>query len=214
MAQSYYCMGCGESYTKLSIKSNWFLVRHGETEWNKIDRIQGFSDTHLNKNGRAQAKATAALLKDKHIDLIISSDLARAKQTAEIIAEATGAEIILNKSLREMDYGLLEGMLIPEVNEKYGGFLDRPYEQLGGETFEAVEARAMQALHNHKKDYHNKNVVIVTHGALLGLAMKNIKKLSHAKSTGLKIGNAEAIKLEIGDPCKTCGGDLYETAVQ
>jgi broad specificity phosphatase PhoE len=210
-------MSCGKEYSDLKIKSNWFLVRHGETDWNKgetdpnkIDRVQGSSDTHLTENGRAQAKATAELLKDKHIDLIISSDLARAKQTAEIIAETTGAELILDKSLREMDFGILEGMSIPEVNEKYGGFLDRPYKQLGGETFEEVEARAMQALHNHKKDYHNKNVVIVTHGALLGLVMKNIKKLTHAKSSGLKIGNAEAIKLEIGDPCDNCGGDLYE----
>ena len=97
-----------------------------------------------------QAKATAELLKDKHIDLIISSDLARAKQTAEIIAETTGAELILDKSLREMDFGILEGMPIHEVNEKYGGFHDRPYKDLGGETFEEVEARAMQALHDHK----------------------------------------------------------------
>jgi broad specificity phosphatase PhoE len=213
-------MSCGEPHANLKIKSNWFLVRHGETDWNKgetdgsnIDRVQGSSDTHLSEHGKMQAKATAELLKDKHIDLIISSDLARARETAEIIATTTGAELILDKSLREMDFGILEGMPIPEVNEKYGGFLDRPYKQLGAETFEEVEARAMQALHSHKKDYRHKNVVIVTHGALLGLVMKNIKKLTHAKSSGLKIGNAEAIKLEIGDPCKMCGGDLYESII-
>ena len=217
MTQSYYCMSCGAQYPHIEIKSNWFLVRHGETDWNKgetdkneIDRVQGSSDTHLTGHGKMQAKATAELLKDKHIDLIISSDLARARETAEIIAATTGAELILDKSFREMDFGILEGMPIAEVNEKYGGFLDRPYKQLGGETFEEVEARAMQALHDHKKDYHNKNIVIVTHGALLGLVMKNIKKLTHAKSSGLKIANAEAIKLEIGDPCKKCGEDLYE----
>ena len=211
-------MSCGEPYANLIIKSNWFLVRHGETDWNKgetdpdkVDRVQGSSDTHLSEHGKMQAKATAELLKGKHIDLIISSDLARARQTAEIIAKTTGAELILDKSLREMDFGILEGMPIPEVNEKYGGFHERPYKELGGETFEEVEIRAMQALRNHKKDYHGKNIVIVTHGALLGLVMKNIKKLTHAESSGLKIGNAEAIKLEIGDPCEKCGEDLYES---
>jgi probable phosphoglycerate mutase len=218
MTQSYYCMSCGESCASLKIKSNWFLVRHGETDWNegetdptKTDRVQGSSDTHLTENGRAQARATGLLLKDKHIDIIISSDLARAKETADIIAETTGAEIVFDKSLREMHFGIIEGMPISEVNEKYGGFLERPYKQLGAETFEEVEQRAMQALGNHKKDYHDKNVVMVTHGALLGLVMKNIKKLNHAESSGLKIGNAEVIKLEIGDPCKKCGHDLYET---
>ena len=208
----YFCMSCGKEYSNLKIKSNWFLVRHGETDWNKIERIQGHSDTHLNQTGVAQAEATANFLKDKHIDLIVSSDLARAKETAEIIAKATGAEIIFDEALREMYYGSLEGMSIPEVNEKYGGFLDRPYKELGGEVFEEVEERAMKALHNHRKDHEHKNVVIVSHGALLGLVIKNIRKIDHAKSSGLKIENAEAIKLEIAEPCDSCGGDLYESA--
>jgi broad specificity phosphatase PhoE len=205
-------MRCGREYSDLKITSNWFLVRHGETDWNKAERIQGHTDTHLNETGIKQAEVTADFLKDKHIDLIISSDLARAKETAEIIAKATGAEIIFDEALREMYYGSLEGLFIPEVNEKYGGFLDRPYKELGGEIFEEVEERAMRALHKHRKDYEHKNVVLVSHGALLGLVIKNIKKIDHAQSTGLKIENAEVIKFEIGKPCESCGGDLYEGA--
>jgi broad specificity phosphatase PhoE len=208
---NYFCMGCGKEYSHLQIKSNWFLVRHGETDWNKTERLQGHTDTHLNETGRAQAEITATFLKDKHIDLIISSDLARAKETAEIIARSTGAEVIFDSGLREMNYGGLDGMFIPEVNEKYGGFLERPYKELGGETFGEVEERAMKALRDHRKNYEHKNVVIVTHGALLGLVMKNIRNIDHAKSAGLKIKNAEAIKLEIGESCENCGGDLYET---
>lgn len=195
----------------MKIKSNWFLVRHGETDWNKEERILGQTDMPLNETGIKQAEATANLLKDKHIDLIVSSDLVRARKTAEIIAKATGAEIILDRSLRELYCGSLEGMYIPEVNEKYGSFLDRPYKELGGETFEEVEERAMKALLNHRKDHEHKNVVLVSHGALLGLVLKNIRKIEHAKSTGLDIGNAEVIKLEIGEPCDNCGGDLYES---
>lgn len=207
---NYFCMGCGRGYSDLKIKSNWFLVRHGETDWNRKERIQGHADTHLNETGIAQAEATADFLRDTHIDLIVSSDLARAKETAEIIARATGAEVIFDEALREMDFGDLEGMFIPEVNEKYGDFLGRPYKELGGEVFEEVEERAMGALHKYRKDHEHKNIVIVSHGALMGLVIKNIRKIDHAKSAGLNIGNAEAIKLEIGEPCDNCGGDLYE----
>lgn len=203
-------MGCGKEHPDLKIRSNWFLVRHGETDWNREERIQGYSDTRLNENGIAQAEAAADFLKDKHIGLIVSSDLARAKKTAEIIAKATGAEIVLDAALREMDFGSLEGMPIPEVNKKYGGFLERPYGELGGEVFEEVETRAMEALGRHRKGREDTNVAIVSHGALLGVVMKNIRKIDHAASTGLEIGNAEIIKLEIGDPCDGCGGDLYE----
>lgn len=209
---NYFCMGCGREYSDLKIKSNWFLVRHGETDWNKENRILGHTDKHLNETGVKQAEIAADFLRDKHIDLIVSSDLARAKKTAEIIAKVTGAEIILDKSLREIHCGSLEGMLIPEANEKYGAFLDRPYKDLGGEALEEVEERAMTALRNHRKDHKHKNVVIVSHGALLGLVIKNIRKISHAESTGLNIRNAEIIKLEIGEPCENCGGDLYEGA--
>jgi probable phosphoglycerate mutase len=207
-------MSCGKEYPNLKIKSNWFLVRHGETDWNKEDRILGHTDIPLNETGREQAEVTAFFLKDKHIDLILSSDLSRTKETAEIIARATGAEVILDKALREINCGSLDGMSIPEVNKKYGNFLDRPYKELGGETFEEVEERAMKAWRNHRKDHEHKNVVIVSHGAFLGLVMKNIRNIDHAESTGLNIGNAEVIKLEIGEPCDSCGGDLYEIMVR
>jgi broad specificity phosphatase PhoE len=211
MHNNYSCLSCGTVYPSLEIESTLFLVRHGETDWNKIGRIQGHMDTPLNETGIAQAKATAEQFRGEHINFIISSDLARAKQTAEIIAEATGAELILDASFREMKYGVIDGMLIHEVNEKYGQFHERPYKELGGESFAEVEERAMRALHNHRKRYHHKNVVIVTHGALLGVVMKNIRNITHEKSAGMKIGNAEAIRLEIGEPCKVCGGDFYES---
>lgn len=211
--QNYFCMSCGKEYSDLKIKSNWFLVRHGETDWNKEERILSYTDIPLNETGIKQAEATASFLKDKHIDLIVSSDLTRTKETAEIIARATGAEVILEKALREINCGSLDGMFIPEVNKKYGNFLDRPYKELGGETFEEVEERAMKALHNHRKNYEHKNVVIVSHGATLGLVMKNIRNINHSESTGLNIGNAEVIKLEIGKPCDSCGGDFYRARI-
>ena len=207
---AWFCVKCREPNLTPNINSKWYLVRHGETDWNKEGRVQGHSDVPLNETGRAQANAAAELLKDKQIDIIISSNLSRAKQTAEIIAEATGAEIIVDPSLKEMSYGITEGMLIAEIREKYGSFTEQSHKTLGGESFEEVEKRVMDTLQKHKKDYHGKNIVISTHGAVLGRVLKTIKNMTHAEAAAKEIGNAEVIELQIGDPCQKCEGDFYE----
>jgi probable phosphoglycerate mutase len=164
----------------------------------------------LNQNGKEQARLSAQLLQAEPVDLIISSDMTRAKQTAEIIAEATHAPILLDSSLKEMDHGAMEGLLYADVNERYGGFLEFPYKELGGESFAEVEARAMGALCNYKKRYLGKNLVIVTHGVVLSVLLKNIKKISLAAAAEIRIGNAEIIRFYLGEPCTKCAGDLYE----
>ena len=206
----WYCMHCGEPHVNMEIKSKWFLVRHGETDYNKNGLIQGHSNIDLNETGRAQAEAAGEILKNQKIDFIISSDLSRAKETGEIIAKKTGGELILDKAFREMAYGALENMPIAEVNEKYGSFLGRPYKELGGETFEEVEKRAMESLHNHKKDFIGKNVVIATHGVTMTRILKAIKNMTLEESATIRIGNAEVIELQIGEACSNCGHDFYE----
>src|SRR3989344_3782639 len=103
-----YCVSCGEVRLKPKIKSNWFFVRHGETDWNVQKRTQGQSgNAPLNETGRAQAASAAKVLKAYPIDLVISSDLARAKETAEIIARETGVEVSFDERLCERNYGVL-----------------------------------------------------------------------------------------------------------
>ena len=207
----WYCMHCGQTRTNAEIKSKWFIVRHGETDWNIERRTQGQLGTPLNDTGRDQARATAQLLKHQDIGIVISSDLARAKETAEIIAEATGAPIILDEKLRERNFGIGEGMLVDEQIQKYGNFFtahDKAYE--GGETLEEVENRVIASFKTQRENHPHKNVVVVSHGVAILSLRKHLKNLGAEQMFEWKIGNAETWTLDISDPCEKCGHDIYE----
>jgi len=211
----WYCMHCGKPQVNLDVKSKWFLVRHGETDWNKEGRTQGQSDTPLNELGRSQAREAGQKLKGKKIDLIISSDLSRARETAEIIAREIGGEIILEEKFRERSFGETEGMHFEVRNEKYGNRF-ATYDQAypGGETFQEVEKRALEAFHVHHKDYFDKNVVIVTHAGVMRALQRVFKNMAieniFDEVDRKPIPNAGIIELEIGPDCSTCGHDFYE----
>ena len=208
---AWFCLGCGEPSTDPKITSRWFLVRHGETDWNRNEINMGQSDIPLNETGKAQAEKAAQILKKEKVDLIISSDLSRAKETAEIIAAATGAKLVIDKRLRERHMGFTEGMPIKERNEKHGDLFpvyDKTYE--GGETFQEVEQRTVEAFIHHKKDHQYKNVVLVSHGGPILTLHKHLRNLHPEQMFGRHIAHADALSLEIGAPCKKCGQDIYE----
>ena len=95
------------------------LVRHGETDWNREGRWQGLSDTSLNDLGREQARVLAGTL-DGTVDAVYSSDLNRARETAEILAEELDLEVRLDPRLRERGFGSWEGLTTPEIEERFG----------------------------------------------------------------------------------------------
>jgi len=101
------------------------LVRHGETEWNKDWRYQGQADLPLNKEGRRQALKLAKRLKEEKISAILSSDLKRAYQTANIIAKSHHLRVKKRTALREINYGVFEGLLLEEVKKRYKTILER-----------------------------------------------------------------------------------------
>ena len=125
-----------------------YIIRHGETEWNKIGRYQGITDVPLNDNGIAQAKACANALKDVHFDRILSSDLSRALVTAETIRGNRNIEITIDSRLREIDFGDWEKLLFSEIEERWPGLIDQMYRQPdivklpNGESFQEVQNRA------------------------------------------------------------------------
>jgi broad specificity phosphatase PhoE len=98
-------------------------VRHGETEWNQDNRIQGQTDIPLNARGRRQAEALAERLADVPLDLIYASDLSRARVTAELIAarRPRAVPVVARPELRECYYGLWEGLTRPEVAGRFPG---------------------------------------------------------------------------------------------
>ncbi|MET0672458.1 MAG: histidine phosphatase family protein [Microbacterium pygmaeum] len=152
------------------------LIRHGETDWNRDRRIQGSTDIPLNDTGRAQARETAATLRDQ-LDpsspvIIVSSDLVRASETAEIIA----AELDLPAprrypGLRERSYGEAEGLDSAEFFRRWGDW--HTAEVPGAEAWPALRARGLAALTEVVRDARREtapaaaSVLVVTHGALI-----------------------------------------------
>lgn len=208
----WYCLSCNTSTVDGNIKSKWFIVRHGETESNKVRVTQGHKDSPLTADGRAQVSVAAEKLKNQDVGLIISSDLGRARETAEIISQQTGAPIIFDSALRERYYGDGEGMGYDEINEKYGPA--KIYESRMGdsETYKEVEERAWNAFAKHKELNGHKNVVIVSHGGSIRMLIKRIKNLSPEETmTRPSHKNAEIFSLDILDKsCSKCGSDLFE----
>ncbi len=108
-------------FPKRLVISIIYLVRHGETEWNQDQRIQGKADIPLNARGRRQAEALAGRLADVPLEYIYTSDLSRARVTAELIAaqQPRAVPLVALPALRECDYGLWEGLTRPEVAGRF-----------------------------------------------------------------------------------------------
>lgn len=144
--------------------TNFFLIRHGETDWNLAGRIQGATDIPLNETGRAQAKATGRSMMGRTWDLVVASPLSRAMETASIIAEVNGLpEPIPVAGLVERNYGEAEGLTGPELEAIYPGDTVVP----GRESRVEVQNRVVAAIHELAKANPGKNIVVVAHGGVI-----------------------------------------------
>jgi broad specificity phosphatase PhoE len=147
----------------------FLLVRHGETDWNAEGRLQGHTDTLLNEYGRRQAQALAEDLAAETLDAVYASDLARARETAEIIGGRIGLPVALRTDLREKNWGTWEGLTSTE----------RDRVDFAGETTEAHRERTLRALLQIAEQHPAGHVLVVTHGgsvrrvqaAALGMAL-------------------------------------------
>lgn len=213
---AWFCLKCSAPKINAEIKAKWFLVRHGETNANKNQWLSGHKDEPLNENGKEQAEETAKKLVGLDIDLIISSDLSRARETAKIIARKLGVEVVIDKELREKNYGEWEGKTFDEISKKHGfDFWDLykryEFQTPGGERWQEVEERIWGAFNKHRGTHKHKNIVIVSHGGALRMLRKKIMNLTIEESLSRPgIKNSEVIRLDILEKCERCGGDLYE----
>ncbi|KAI3869060.1 hypothetical protein MKX03_005002 [Papaver bracteatum] len=152
------------------------LVRHGETTWNNAGRIQGSLESELNEAGWKQADAIAARLgKELKPVAIYSSDLKRAKNTAEMIAKACHIpEVIEVPDLKERHVGSLQGYYWSEIQEKepeayLAFFSSEKYLEIpgGGESFNQLCERSVSALEEIASKHKGERVIVVTHGGVL-----------------------------------------------
>ena len=133
------------------------LVRHGETDWNAEGRLQGHTDRPLNDFGRRQAAALAERLADDDIDAVYASDLARARETAEILGNRLGLPVVTDPDLRERNWGNWEGLT--------GSERDRV--EYVGEEREAHGERVIRAVRRIAEQHPGERIVVVTHGGSL-----------------------------------------------
>ena len=155
-----------------------FIVRHGETDSNKAKKLMGCRiDESLNDEGIAQAHNLTKNLHEGDFDIIFTSTLKRAKQTAEIIADKIKVPIIERKEIVERDFGSLSGKGWDEMGknetmsfremDSNANYNYRPY---GGESVEDVKNRLRKIVNEVKKDFSDKKVLVVAHGGILKLA--------------------------------------------
>ncbi|WP_188892687.1 histidine phosphatase family protein [Paenibacillus radicis (ex Gao et al. 2016)] len=146
-------------------------IRHGSTAWNKEGRAQGQSDIPLDEEGVQQAERLAERLSGEKWDVIYSSDLMRARATAEAVARRLQlGEVKLDERLREANGGQTEGTTEAERIQKWG---DNWRElELDRETRESLLERATAVLDEIAERHPGQNVLVVSHGALIGRAME------------------------------------------
>ncbi|WP_050613857.1 histidine phosphatase family protein [Bacillus testis] len=149
------------------------LIRHGNTAWNTEKRAQGSSNIPLDEAGMAQGKKLAERLSEESWDVLYSSDLLRAKQTAELIAaKLPPLEIHYDSRLREASGGLIEGTIESERISKWGP--DWRTMDLGMEPADQVAARGIAAMDDIVKAHQGQNILVVTHGAFIKHLLKRL----------------------------------------
>jgi len=150
-----------------------YLTRHGETEWNKLGRMQGQKDPSLTEKGKLQAQWLGDRLNDIDLDIIISSSSGRAVQTAEIIKGDRNIEMVLNDNLKEISLGEWEGKYHIEIEinhpDQFNNMWNYPhlYKPIGGETFVQLLSRVSSEIESIISANENKTILIVTHAVVL-----------------------------------------------
>lgn len=187
-------------------------MRHGQTDWNKEKRLQGQKDIPLNQHGISQAHDTANRLKSIHFDAVFSSDLVRAKKTAEIITLERNLAIRTNELLREQAFGTSEGKVVKEFlalftkwetlseEERYHHVVDDE------ESPAQAVTRLITFLREVSVSHQGKTVLVVTHGGLMRYLLIRLGKATFAKP--VFIGNTGYIKL------RSDGVDFFVDAIE
>ena len=182
------------------------LVRHGATDWNLQGRCQGATDRALNAVGIRQARDIAATFTAEPIAAIYSSNLKRARQTAQSIAEPHNLPVLIENDIRELDHGELEGLTFNEIKHNYPDFISRwrttPAEIRvpGGERLADVAERAWNGLNRIAGQHEDgKTLIVVSHNfPILGIV---------CRITGTHLNSYRSFHL---DPCGvtrvTCNG--------
>ncbi len=185
------------------------LIRHGETAWNAERRLQGHLDIDLNATGLRQARALAAALANERFDVLVSSDLARAAQTAKAVAEVQDLPLYIDGCLRERCYGGFEGLLYAEIADRFpqefaawqARDVDAPLPpgENCAETFRQFYDRVVPAILGWAEDNPGKSLALVAHGGVLECAYRAALDLPLDTPRDFKVHNASINRFTVQD---------------
>lgn len=173
-----------------------YLVRHGETEWNASMRYQGHADVPLSDKGRRQAQLLGKRLAEEKFSSFYASDLKRAYETAEIISHFHGLAVETLPELRELNFGLWEGLSAKEIKESFPEVLKQWWEKPlltripGGETLSEMVHRTVTAVKKIVERHSGDNVVIVSHGGVIRSIVGTVLGMDLNKYWRLRQDNA------------------------
>ena len=177
------------------------FIRHGETEWNSQQRMQGHSNSDLSSVGQAQIQALGQWMKNVPFDHIYSSDSLRAKQTAEAITQFSGHELKIDLRLREKNLGVFEGLTSEEARERHPEVF-RLFKTAGskyvideGESTQQLQDRALEIVDEIRIKHPEERVLLVTHGGFIRVVMKHSLGLSLETPTRFLIRNTGVFRL-------------------
>ncbi|WP_397389762.1 histidine phosphatase family protein [Polynucleobacter sp.] len=160
------------------------LIRHGETSWNADRRLQGHTDIPLNATGILQARQMAQALKDIKLtfDVLYTSDLKRAADTANAVVELFGVDVQVDSALRERHFGALQGLSISEAPLQEPGIWqahiarDLEHDLGGGESIQQFALRVQNALDKIQARHTGKTILLVSHGGTLDMMYRIASK--------------------------------------
>jgi broad specificity phosphatase PhoE len=189
------------TYEVGKMKTEIFLIRHGETVWNTKKLIQGQLDSPLTDNGIHQSNLLSHRIKKINPDIIYTSDLKRAIDTANIINQHINKDIIKISGVRERHWGVFQGADWPKVKKffptqyKYYKNDSKNYTIPNGESYNQVTKRTMDSLIDIIKNHRNQKIVVVTHGGVISPLIRNLLSIPYKTHKKFMISNTSITKL-------------------
>lgn len=180
------------------------IVRHGETDWNAEGRVQGHRDIPMNEEGRRQMLLAADALAEEAVDAVYSSDLARAEESARILAAPHRLPVNRTEDLRERDWGIWQGNALTEIAGKYPELYRRMragewVSPEGAEPYERLQRRVVRAMQRIADAHQGRTSIVATHGGPLKAFVCWLLGAPLAAQTAMRTGNAAITNVFVHD---------------
>ena len=185
------------------MKTRFYLIRHGQTEWNEKGIYQGWTDIPLSEMGEKQAELLGKRFRKIPLDALYVSPLQRAIQTAEFVAKASGVPLVTDEHFKEINFGEWEGSSIPQLTEKYGkpftDFFANPFDVTfpGEGSFDKVRKRSVEGFMELLEKHRGEKVAIVAHGGLLRVMMMSLMGMDNSFYRKTWLSNTSITTIDI-----------------